>query len=73
MNIAILKAAQESLEATWKSVSDELRSYPRSEAGLTLSSAKDDRWHALKAQQGKALAALRNFNRKYAKTIRAAA
>lgn len=73
MTIETLKSAQAKLEGDYAAINARLRAFPRGAMGLTLECAKTAEWKSLKSAQAAALSALRNFNRKHAKTIRAAA
>lgn len=63
----IAKQTKLALENSADEISKELKKYPRGDMGLTLDSAKDERWHNLKREYDKANKAVGNFNRQFLK------
>ena len=75
MNTEALKAEKRRLNGEYDRLSATLNAYidgERDEMGLVLEHRKTPLYKAIKAEQDKAFAALREFNGKYAKILRSA-
>jgi len=63
MNYPIYKVSIESLENSLDQTCNELKAYPKGSLGLTLDSAKDDRWRELRKVKDIYMQGIRKLNR----------
>jgi len=63
MNYPIYKVSIESLETSLDQTCNELKAYPKGNLGLTLDSAKDDRWRELRKVKDIYMQGIRKLNR----------
>ena len=63
MNYPIYKVSIESLETSLDQTCNELKAYPKGNLGLTLDSAKDDRWRELRKVKDVYIQGIRKLNR----------
>jgi len=63
MDYDIYKVSIECLERSFDMACDELKAYPKGKLGLTLDSAKDERWHELRKVKEIYQGGIRKLNR----------
>ena len=63
MNYLVYKVSIECLENSLDQTCNELKAYPKGNLGLTLDSAKDERWHELRKVKDVYMKAMRKLNR----------
>ena len=63
MNYPIYKVSIEYLENSLDKACNELKAYPKGKLGLTLESAKDDRWRELRKVKDIYMQGIRKLNR----------
>ena len=63
MNYPIYKVSIECLEKSLDQACNELKAYPKGKLGLTLESAKDDRWRELRKVKDVYMQGIRKLNR----------
>lgn len=72
---AASRDVRDKIEAEYNAHSEALKQYPKGPTGLTPDHAKTPEWHATKAKQAKAFAALQDYNgeftKRFSKEIRA--
>jgi len=62
MNYPVYKVSIECLEKSLDQTCNELKAYPKGKLGLTLDSAKDDRWRELRKVKDVYMKAIRKLN-----------
>ena len=63
MNYEVYKVSLQCLEDSLDQTCNELKAYPKGNLGLTLDSAKDDRWRELRKVKDVYLKAIKRLNR----------
>lgn len=72
LDLATLKAARDTLEASYFAAGRKLKSFPKHDNGLTPDSVKETpEWKMAKSSYEEAFSALQRFNKRFAKQLRA--